>query len=183
MWHTPTQWPGGPTTWPSSPSSPPRALCRPPCSSPSKLCERFIHGRIAPHILPRLDETQGGFRWGADALVYSLVDTLRLRQETILSVRSLISAIDTASVKPRKSALLRWVSQAACGAQSPIFLSVPFHTSVLMMPTPPLGSTLASLKGRVFSPLLFNLLVAADIRRCCPGVRLHHSSCLRFVCQ
>ena len=39
-------------------------------------------GRIAPHILPRLDETQGGFRWGADALVFSLVDTLRLRQET-----------------------------------------------------------------------------------------------------
>ena len=25
--------------------------------------------------------------------------------------------------------------------------------------------------------------VAADIRRCCPGVRLRHSSSLRFVCQ
>ena len=47
-----------------------------------KLFERLVHGRIAPHILPRLDETQGGFRWGADALVYSWVDTLRLRQET-----------------------------------------------------------------------------------------------------
>ena len=25
--------------------------------------------------------------------------------------------------------------------------------------------------------------MVADIRRCCPGVRLHHSSSLRFVCQ
>ena len=34
-----------------------------------KLFERLFHGRIAPHILPRLDDTKGGFRWRADALV------------------------------------------------------------------------------------------------------------------
>ena len=41
-------------------------------------------------------------------------------------------------------------------------------------------------QGRVLSPLLFNLLVnslAADIRRCCPGVRLVPASNVRFVCQ
>ena len=59
-----------------------------------KVFEHLIHGRIAPHILPRPDEAQGGFRWGADALVCSLVDTLRLRQETH-------------RLKPRSSAWLR----------------------------------------------------------------------------
>ena len=40
--------------------------------------------RIAPHI-PQLDPSQGGFRWGADAMAFSLVDTLRLhRHEHIL---------------------------------------------------------------------------------------------------
>ena len=41
-------------------------------------------------------------------------------------------------------------------------------------------------QGRVLSHLLFSLLVnrvATDIRRCCPRVRLHHSSSLKFVCQ
>ena len=43
-----------------------------------------------------------------------------------------------------------------------------------------------SAQGRVLSPLLFNLLVnslAADIRRCCPGVRLVPASDVRFVCH
>ena len=39
-----------------------------------KVFERLIHGRIAPHICNRLDDSQGGFRWNADACVYGLVD-------------------------------------------------------------------------------------------------------------
>ena len=41
-------------------------------------------------------------------------------------------------------------------------------------------------QGRVLSRPLFNLLVnslAADNRRCCPGVRLVPTSNIRFVCQ
>ena len=44
-----------------------------------KVFEHLISARIAPHILPQLDSSQGGFRWGADAMAFSLVDTLRLR--------------------------------------------------------------------------------------------------------
>ena len=60
------------------PSESPISLA--PCAF--KVFERLIHGRIAPHICNRLDDSQGGFRWGADACVYGLVDALRLLQDT-----------------------------------------------------------------------------------------------------
>ena len=73
--------------------------CRPIslASCPFKLFERLV----GSHILPQLDETQGGFRWGADALVYSLVDTLRLRQETntFCAFIDICKAFDTARVE------------------------------------------------------------------------------------
>ena len=34
-----------------------------------KLFEHLIYARIAPHIFPQLDPSQGGFRWGADAIL------------------------------------------------------------------------------------------------------------------
>ena len=46
-----------------------------------KVFEHLVHARIAPHISPQLDVSQGGFRWGADTLVCSLVDSLRLRYQ------------------------------------------------------------------------------------------------------
>ena len=46
-----------------------------------KIFELLVHGRIAPHISDRLDECQGGFHWRADACVYGLLDTLRLRED------------------------------------------------------------------------------------------------------
>ena len=123
-----------------------------------KLFERLIHGCIAPHILPRLDETQGGFRWGADALVYSLVDTLRLRQEThsFCAFVDIRKAFHAAWVE---ATLIRLAQVGVTGGMwrtITISLSVPFHTSVLMMPTNTLGSTLASLKG-AFCPPCFSI--------------------------
>ena len=44
-----------------------------------KIFEHLVHARIGPHISPQLDECQGGFRWGADSLVGSLVDLLTSR--------------------------------------------------------------------------------------------------------
>ena len=44
-----------------------------------KLLEHLVHSRISPHISPQLDESQGGFRWGADLLVGSLVSVLSSR--------------------------------------------------------------------------------------------------------
>ena len=91
-------------------------------------------------------------------------------------------------LKQRWSALLTW-SPAACGAQSPISSSVQFHKCGLTVLTATVGLTLASL-GSLFCHLFFfskNLFVnsssSADIRRCCPGVRLHRSSSLRSACQ
>ena len=37
-----------------------------------KVFEHVIYGRIALHIFPRIDEAEGGFRWGGDALVHIL---------------------------------------------------------------------------------------------------------------
>ena len=41
-----------------------------------------MRSRIAPHIIPQLDESQGGFRWGADVLVGSLVSMLSARSSS-----------------------------------------------------------------------------------------------------
>ena len=45
-----------------------------------KVFEHLIYARIAPHILPQLNSSQRNFRWCADAMAFSLVDTLRLRR-------------------------------------------------------------------------------------------------------
>ena len=55
-----------------------------------KVFEHLVHARIAPHISPQLDVSQGGFRWGADTLVCSLVDSLRLRHQ----VHTFVAFID-----------------------------------------------------------------------------------------
>ena len=47
--------------------------------------------RIAPHIIPQLDESQSGFRWGADVLVGSLVSTLSARSSMSVSGVSVIT--------------------------------------------------------------------------------------------
>ena len=45
-----------------------------------KVFEHLVYAPFAPHIFPQLDPSQGGFRWGADAMAFSLVDSLRLRR-------------------------------------------------------------------------------------------------------
>ena len=47
-----------------------------------KIFEHLVHARIGPQISPQLDECQGGFRWGADSLVGSLVDLLTSRSSS-----------------------------------------------------------------------------------------------------
>ena len=75
-----------------------------------KVFEHLIHGRTALHILPRLDGAQGGFRWGADALVCSLVD----ESETSAGDPHFFAPLLTSErrstplgLKPRSSAWLR----------------------------------------------------------------------------
>ena len=47
-----------------------------------KVFEHMINAPIAPHIFAQLDECQGGFRWGADVMTHSLLNTFRLRKHT-----------------------------------------------------------------------------------------------------
>ena len=41
-----------------------------------------MHSRTAPPISPQLDGSQGGFRWGADSLVGTLVSVLSSRSSS-----------------------------------------------------------------------------------------------------
>ena len=47
-----------------------------------QVLEHLIHMRIAPFINQQFHPSQGGFRWGADALVGSLINVLSLRAST-----------------------------------------------------------------------------------------------------
>ena len=47
-----------------------------------KVLEHPIHTRVAPLVNRQLSESQGGFRWGADALEGSLVNVLTMRAST-----------------------------------------------------------------------------------------------------
>ena len=44
-----------------------------------KVFERLVLKRLLPNVDPRLDESQAGFRWGAEEQIYTLAETLRLR--------------------------------------------------------------------------------------------------------
>ena len=63
-----------------------------------KLFEHLVHFRIGPLISSQLDVCQGGFRWGADVLVRSLLDVLSSRRSalTFAAFVDLQKAVDTA---------------------------------------------------------------------------------------
>ena len=141
-----------------------------------KLFEHLILHRIGPHISSQLDQCQGGFRWGADVLVSSFVNVLssRCSIHTFVAFFDIQKAFDTSWVE---GTLVRFhevgvrdqmwhlmchflrgtQSQARVGAS----LSAPWSDTGIA-------------QGRVFSPLLFNLVdsLATNVRQFAPGVRL-----------
>ena len=66
-----------------------------------KVLEHMVLSRIGPHICPQLDESQGGFRWGADCLVGSLVSVLSSRSSshTFVAFIDIQKAFDTSWVE------------------------------------------------------------------------------------
>ena len=108
-------------------------------------------------------------------------------RKPIFSARPLISArrLVLQGLKPRRSALPRWVSQAAWCTITNVFVGTFSHVRVDHAHSHSwVGTGIA--QESVLPLLLFNLLVnsvAADIRRCCRGVRLHYTWSLRFACQ
>ena len=131
----------------------------------SRCLNVLFNGRIAPHILPRLDETQGGFRWGADALVNSLVDTLRFRK-----------AFDTAWVE---ATLVRLAQVGVTGGMWRTITNFLVGTLSHVRVGDAHSHSWSDAGIACYSINLLVNSVAADIRRCCPGVRLHSSSRLR----
>ena len=78
---------GRPSAWKSSVVVPLLKRDGDPCSHDSyrpislascafEVFEHLVHARIAPHLFSQLDECQGGFRWGADVMAYSLLDSV-----------------------------------------------------------------------------------------------------------
>ena len=66
-----------------------------------KILEHLVHSRIAPHIIPQLDDSQSGFCWGADVLVGSLVSILSARSSshTLVAFIDIQKAFDTSWVE------------------------------------------------------------------------------------
>ena len=187
-----------PSTWKSSLVVPvikragdPASLdsCRPMslASCAFIVSENLVCARIAPHILPQLDPSQGGFRWGADAMAFSLVDTLRLlhHQLTFVLFIDIKKAFDSCWVE---ATLVRldfgvtgsfWhlLANFLCGT----LFKVRLGDSVS---SPWVDSGIA--QGRSLSPLLFNLLsdrLAVTLRSAIPSVSLAASDSFRHVCQ
>ena len=122
---------------------------------------------------------------GADACIYGLVDTLRLRPAYFLhlrghqeGIRYFVGRGNARTVAPG----WRDRGYVAHDCQFPLrhtFTSPSTRRGFL-------GVDTGIAQGRVLSPLLFNLLVnslAAAIRRASPGVRLLPLSIFRFTCQ
>ena len=145
-----------------------------------KLLERLILSRISPHISPQLDEPQGGFRWGADLLVGSLVSLLSSRpsSHTFVAFIDIRKAFDTSWVE---GTLVRLFDAGVQGRMWRLMCHFLRGTRSQVR----LGSSLSHpwtdsgiAQGRALSPLLFNLLVnglIAAVRRAAPGVQLFSS--------
>ena len=108
-----------------------------------------MHSRIAPpHIIHQLDESQGGFRWGADVLVASLVSILSARS----SSHTFVAFIDIQKAFAHDGSRGLWcgflmlVSGAACGASCANSCMARSHKFVVALTQNP-GWTLAKLKA------------------------------------
>ena len=110
---------------------------------------------LLPHF-PQLDPSQGGFRWGADAMAFSLVDSLRTPLSGSSTLRRLLT--------PAGSKPLWFVSMTS--ASRVVYSGIA--------------------KGRILSPVLFNLLIdslAVTLRSTIPCVSLAASDSFRHACQ
>ena len=136
-----------------------------------KILEHLIHMRVALFINQQLRPSQGGFRWGADARVGSLVTVLMCPSahtfETFVDIKN---AFDTAWVEARllrlhdvgvRGLLWRLISNLLRCTVFQVRLGGEFSE-----PWPDSGIA----QGRILSPLLFNLLVDGF------AVATHHAS-------
>ena len=148
----------------------------------------MVHARIAPHVSHQLHSSQGGFRWGADALVGSLVNVLQMwsTSHTFVAFVYIQKAFDTSWVE---ATLVRLFNAGVTGRMWKLIANFLRQTRSQVR----LGTDLSEpwddsgiAQGRVLSPLLFNLLIdglAVALHRASPGVSLTRNSDFRFVGQ
>ena len=151
-----------------------------------KVLEHLIHARIAPFINRQLSESQSGFRWGADALVGSLVNlqTMRASTHAFVAFVDIEKAFDTSRVE---ATLVRLHDIGVRGFVWNLLSNFLRHTTSQVR----MGNELSDqwldsgiAQGRVLSPLLFNLLVdglPAEVQVASPGVHLPGNVQCRFT--
>ena len=137
----------------------------------------MILNRIQPHVDPILDDSQAGFRWGSDLQVYTLLETLKLRQgsRTYCAFLDIRKAFDVAW---RDGALLRLHRAGVSGRLWHLIDDFVSNRTAAVR----IASSVSEQwgvenglgQGAVLSGFLFNVLtngLAAAIKRACTGVR------------
>ena len=152
-----------------------------------KIFERLLLKRLLPHVSPQIDESQAGFRWGAEEHVYTLAECLRLRarKRTFCAFVDVRKAFDVAwrdAVKVRLADL--GVTGSTWKVLDDLLTDTSARVAVNGSMSQPWSETAGVRQGSVLGPLLFNILfdsISAAVRAACPGVALGGSGSLRLT--
>eukprot|EP00439_Symbiodinium_sp_Y106_P028743 s4698_g3.t1 len=143
-----------------------------------KVFERLLLRRLLPHVNPRIDESQAGFRWGAEEQIYTLVETLRLRarKRTFCAFVDVRKAFDVAW---RDAVLLQLAAVGVAGSTWRVLDDLLGATCARVLVngvlSEPWDERAGVRQGSVLGPLLFNILfdgISAAVRAACRGVSL-----------
>ena len=127
---------------------------------------------------PQLDESQAGFRFGAEEHVYTLAETLRVRcgRRTFCAFVDVRKAFDIAW---RDAVLLKLAEIGVAGGTWAVIANLLTDTTARSVVNGSASSPWTESAGvrqeSVLGPLLFNILFngfAAAVRAACPGVAL-----------
>ena len=137
-----------------------------------KVFERLV----LPHVNPRIDESQAGFRWGAEEQIYTLVETLRLRARKtrllcFVDVRKAFDAAWRDAVRVQLAAI--GVTGSTWRVLDDLLGATCARVLVNGTLCEPWDERAGVRQGSALGPLLFNILldgISAAVRAACPGV-------------
>ena len=147
-----------------------------------KVFERLLLKRLFPRVNPLIDESQAGFRWGAEEQIYTLVETLRLRarKRTFFAFVDVRKAFDVAW---RDAVLVKLAEAGVTGSTWRVLDDLLSGTSARVLVNGMMSESwdenAGVRQGNVLGPLLFNILfdgISTAVRASCPGVALGRDS-------